>query len=195
MKDHGSVDFRRIYSEIDLKIKDSYYSSTSGVPIVKSIRNEILPSVTQSTCFETKYNAMNVLADIGVLLMEISVYYNNRKLTSDTLFGALSSIGQMFSEEEVAQVLMEMQSEKLMSEPGFLSKFLADMELDPSQWGFTSSYDDSHYHARFDYAKRFLQREMLKSAVGRTMSQTRSVYGQRGLLVEILCLRFYDGPL
>ncbi|KAE8448630.1 hypothetical protein EG329_009055 [Mollisiaceae sp. DMI_Dod_QoI] len=175
VKDHGPVDFRRIYSEVDLKIKDSYYSSASGVPIVKSIRNEILSYISRSMCFETKYNAMNALADIGILLMKRSVCYDDQKVTFDTLFGALSIVGQMFNEEEVAQILTEMQSENFMSAPGFLSKFLSDM-----------------YGGYSDYIKVYSNREMLKSAVDRYMSQKTSAYGQRGLLVKILYLRFYE---
>jgi hypothetical protein len=70
LKVPGPIDFQRCSKKVKGTLELDQKSHLSGVQIVKVIRNEICAEVSRGTCYETKYNALDALVDIGYHILE-----------------------------------------------------------------------------------------------------------------------------
>lgn len=107
LKDSGPVDFRRIFRTIKERLEEGSKSASS--PIIKAIRREISDYVTHDSCFETKYNALNVLADISTGLLQGSLPYPRKdaKVVVEALCEALLKLSQSLKVYEIEQIVEE----------------------------------------------------------------------------------------
>jgi hypothetical protein len=186
LKDFGPVDFRMIFTSFkELHDTGRTTHDIIGRYILDSIRKEISNYVDQGTCFDTMYNAMNVLVDIGIALLERPMYcLHNPRVVSEALGTALLKIGKMLKDEGIVKMVAELRSEsearggeiddviRERLSPTCLNDFQNRME--------TQSKTDKFYH---DLSK--LQRYLDKDKYLKTYQQER-----KSLLIKILYLRW-----
>lgn len=154
----------------------------AGIPIIKVIRNEILGYVRHGSCFETKYYAMNTLADVGILLKEKPLWSDdNGTFLSDVLTGALLTIGKMLSTDEAQRVIAELRAEPEFSSPSFLHDLEMFMMLDITAPGWISQYGPG-----YDNCKK-VERLATKKRKGKKPNDYKS-----GLLGKILHIRWME---
>ncbi|PMD35954.1 hypothetical protein L207DRAFT_569355 [Hyaloscypha variabilis F] len=113
-KDPGPVDFRRIYQKIEDNIAASYGRRKSVKWAMSIIQADVSSYLKSDTCVETRYNAMNVLVDIVLLMQKHyyghSEYPNDPREFNEALSAALLMIGKSFDISEINQIVHNVDS-------------------------------------------------------------------------------------
>lgn len=194
VKHPGPVNFKWFYSAIEKSLDSDSYKRASGDATIKIIRNDIIPYVTRSMCFETKYNALNILADVGRLLKSGYIRHEDEKLVYGALFGAMSTIGALMDEEDVAKVVSELRVDIETSRPGWLNDFCLTMESFENYQNTIRSFPyffDPQSNDRHTYRSQRERVELLMNLVSKK-APVSGVYGQKRLLVKLLFLRWSE---
>ncbi|PMD19023.1 hypothetical protein NA56DRAFT_647476 [Hyaloscypha hepaticicola] len=107
-KDPGPVDFRKIYRTINFKM-DGYDRGKSLKWVMRIVENDILGYLTGETCLETRYNAMNAMVDIAIVVNSLHSGYGDwseePKLFNEALSAALLKIGKLLDVSEIDRIL------------------------------------------------------------------------------------------
>jgi hypothetical protein len=184
-KDPGPVDFRRIYQRIEDNASGSYARRKSVKWVVNIIHNEISGYLNGDTCFETRYNAMNVLIDIAALMLKHhSEGYGESsieaKLLNEALSEALLKIGKTLEPAEVEQVLAEIPMPEIL-----LSRFLQKMQMLMDRDLLSMKIPNSNDQHLATYKTL----NMLQTYINEKKNTKSRDYCKNGLLAKILHLR------
>jgi hypothetical protein len=118
-KDPGPVDFRRIYQRIDENMNETYGRCKSVKWIMQIIQKDISDYLNGDTCFEARYNAMNVLVDITMVVAKHHYGYNEYsdepRLFNEALSTTLLKIGKSLDVSETDQILADMNAQEPMA--------------------------------------------------------------------------------
>ena len=173
-KDPGPVDFRRIVHHITQLLKNEYRSDKIATTVRKFSRSNFPFDVTATSCFETKYNALNALLDIALLLVEKPLGFDPSPMqTLSLLLDAISTVGNMFDDAECARIVAEARSEPELSSPGTLDDVLLRMNM--SVLSRDGNVGD---------------RLLLGTVMGRNMARKTSELCKSGVLVKTMVLRW-----
>jgi hypothetical protein len=158
---------------------------TIGSYIVESIRKDISNYIDQGTCFDTMHNAMNVLADIGIALLERPLYslYTPR-VVSEALAVALLKIGKMLKDEGVQKMVAEMRSESEASGEGTndaIFERLSPTSLNDFQVLMETQSKTERWYPDLSKLERYLNKNK---------NPKTCQYGKKSLLIKILYLRW-----
>lgn len=134
--------------------------------VVRIIRNSIVSYILPSSCFKTKINALNALADIGMCLMEAGPWGDEAGSAEKYLCNTMLNIAKPLSEQEVGIVAAEMRA--------------LEPEMSPELSDSLDYSDHSPYHNRL----RILVRGL---------SPNELIAISHGLFAKILYLRWIDG--
>lgn len=69
-RDPGPIDFRRVHRKIEENMTDDYDRRKGSKWVMIQIQSDVLSYLTVDTCFETRYNAMNILVDVATLMQK-----------------------------------------------------------------------------------------------------------------------------
>ncbi|KAL2070616.1 hypothetical protein VTL71DRAFT_13642 [Oculimacula yallundae] len=186
MKDPGPVDFKIIFDQIANQIQSGQGVKAKATAIRRIIKNDITSYVTPSTCFETKYNAMSVLADAGALFIEEvwGPYLQEMDLLEE-ISKALSDLGKMLNGEEIHKIHVELAREADFSSPNFLDDFLERIDDDIASFKTRTGHKpERDPNFKRDFCAKFRRLVHKKNS-----EKTRS-HGNDGLLAQILLLRW-----
>ncbi|KAG4435515.1 hypothetical protein IFR05_009014 [Cadophora sp. M221] len=186
MNDPGPVDFRMIFDQLFSQIKSGRGVTPIATAVRKIIRNDITSYVTPSTCFETKYNAMNVLVDAGTLAWkELSGSYREPMDILGEIATALLDLGKMLDGEEVHRIHFEMVQEADFSSPNFLDNFLECIDDDIANYKMRNNQQ-----LKRDHGFKWNSCAKLQQVVNKKKSEKKRTHGNCGLLAKILLLRW-----
>lgn len=134
--------------------------------VVRVIRNSIVFCVLPSSCFKTKMNALNALADIGMCLMEGGPWGDEAGSAEKYVCNTMLNISKLLSEKEVGVVAAEMRA------------------LDPSMSPELSDRLDYSVHSPHHNKLRILVRGLSPNAL---------IAESHGLFAKVLYLRWIHG--
>ena len=186
MKDPSPVGFRMILDQLTSQIHSGHGVASIATGVRRIIKSDITSYITPCTCFESKYNAMNVLVDAGILAMkEFGTSYRNSTDVLVEMAVALSELGKILDRDEVRRIHSEMVQEECFSSANFLDDFLESIDDDTLAFkarGNRQSTRDYHFKANV-CAK-------LRDLVERKEWQNKRAHGNDGLLAKVLLLRW-----
>ncbi|CAG8981428.1 hypothetical protein HYALB_00012773 [Hymenoscyphus albidus] len=115
----GTVNFRVVFGNFKYCIENGFSSvvrahymrtgkNANSDYVVRIIRNSIVAYVSPSSCFETKINALNALADIGICEMDGGPWGDEEGTAERYLCNTIFDVAKMLSEKEVAIVTSDM---------------------------------------------------------------------------------------
>jgi hypothetical protein len=186
LRDFGPVDFRMIFTSFkELHDTGRTTHDIIGRHILDSVRKEISNYVDQGTCFDTMYNAMNVLVDIGIALLERPMYcLHNPRVVSEALVTALLKIGKMLKSEGIDKVVAEMRSES-EARGGEVDDVVSERLSTTCLHDFQSRMETQSKTDRFHHELAKLQHYLDKDKYLKTSQR-----GRKSLLIKILFLRW-----
>ncbi|KAL5329857.1 hypothetical protein ACEPPN_003377 [Leptodophora sp. 'Broadleaf-Isolate-01'] len=186
MKDPGPVDFRMIFDQLSSQIKSGRGVTSIATAVRKIIRNDITSYVTPSTCFQTKYNAMNVLVDAGTLAWkELSGSCREPVDILGEIASALSDLGKMLDGEEVHRIHFEIVQEADFSFNNFLDDFLGSIDDAIANYKMRNNQQ-----LKRDHDFKWNSCAKLQKLVNKKKSEKKRTHGNDGLLAKILLLRW-----
>jgi hypothetical protein len=110
----GTVDFRFCDDTVQMMLSDRRYTTgtyiNTGSIITRILRNDIASYTTFKLPFQTKVNALNTLADIGIALLNGRVWGDEDALVETTLCSSLLKIATLLSDSEIGIVSNEMRA-------------------------------------------------------------------------------------
>lgn len=123
LNDSGPVDFRRVFRTVKESLQDG--SKLVSSQIVKAIRREISDYILHDSCLETKYNALNVLADIGLGLLQgaLPSPRKDAEVVIEALCEALLSICQKLKAHEIEHIVEEFRMDEGIPNANFSNIF------------------------------------------------------------------------
>ncbi|KAH7354942.1 hypothetical protein BKA65DRAFT_394657 [Rhexocercosporidium sp. MPI-PUGE-AT-0058] len=186
VKDPGPVDFRMIFHQLSSQIRSGRGLTSIATAVRKIIRNDITSYVTPGTCFETKYNAMNVLADAGTLAVkELSGSYRNQVDVLGEVATALSDLGKLLDGDEIHKIHLEMVQEADCPSTNFLDNFLECIDDDIENFKMMKNQKPSGGHGfKWNACAKF------QHIVDKKKLEKKQTHGNDGLLAKILLLRW-----
>lgn len=179
LKDDGPVDFKRIPQGIKDSIANRGSTSNIGSMVAREVWTEIAGYVSASSCYETKYNALNTVVDIVIHMLSLSFHFSNAATAYKALNESLLNIGNMFDSTEIDKTVAETRREPEQLATGVVENFRTIMlpTLGKGLFGLPLlRYRNSMENTQ----------QLLKNVYARKTSERDSSHGNIELLLKIL---------